>query len=131
MPTYTPRWYPDIKALMAMAIPAEIQSQLKSLLNEIKKLLSENEGRLYKEYYEIWFDAALSNGQDAMETFLMSNELWGGSGSICDSALIEAPIEKRIELQSLLIQLAELQIANGLENPRTVIWSSGFGKRST
>jgi hypothetical protein len=68
---------------------------------------------------------ALSGSDEEFEQFLTSSELWGGSGSIADEALI-GDIERRKKLEMLLINLGRLQIEEGNTNPRTETWVSTF-----
>ncbi len=56
-------------------------------------------------------DAALASCDDAVAAFVMSNELWGGAGSIADQA--------------------REQIAMGYANPRTEMWTSAFNEWHT
>lgn len=46
--------------------------------------------------------AALSGYEEALGTFLVSNELWGGSGSIADQALHQLGRPMRSEAEALL-----------------------------
>ena len=57
-------------------------------------------------------DAALASCDDAVAAFVMSNELWGGAGSIADQALGGRSPE-RLQLERLLIELGREQIAMG------------------
>ena len=57
--------------------------------------------------------------------FLVSNDLWGGAGSIADQGLIKNK-ELRPQLQYLLIELGELQGKMGKVNVRTDMWVSAF-----
>ena len=69
----------------------------------------------------------LESGEDKLWSFLTSNSLWGGSGSIADQALIDEP-ELRRQLESLLIKLGEEQIHQGRVNVRTEMWMKAFRK---
>lgn len=110
---------------------SQTEDELVKKLIEINELLSSHEGWLYSSYYRLWFAAALSGEPEALERFLVSNELWGGSGSLCDSALLDAPLSVRREFQRLIVELAELQLSIGLKNPRTELWSSAYKSWST
>ena len=75
-------------------------------------------------YSEI-VENALNGGETQLESFLISNDLWGGAGSIRDQALIEQPVLRK-KLQRLLIELGELQIALGLVHPKTEFLVSAY-----
>lgn len=62
-----------------------------------------------------------------MWDFLVSNELWGGAGSVADQALLEFPDARR-QLETLLIRLGRSQMSLGRVNVRTEMWVSAFEK---
>jgi len=70
-------------------------------------------------------DAALASCDDAVIAFIVSNELWGGAGSIADQALGSRSPARR-QLEPLLIELGREQLARGHKNPRTEMWTSVF-----
>ena len=70
-------------------------------------------------------DAALAGDENVLWSFLTSNELWGGAGSIADEALGPGR-EARRPLERLLAQLGRAQIAVGRTNPRTENWTLKF-----
>jgi hypothetical protein len=62
-----------------------------------------------------------------LEAFLVSNELWGGAGSIADQAGVgggRSALGRGIE--AALIQLGDEQMQNGKVNPRTAMWLEAF-----
>jgi hypothetical protein len=69
--------------------------------------------------------AALYGSSEDFYRFLSSHELWGGSGSIADQALIEVP-SLRGQLEEGLIELGRLQLAVRRVNPRTEGWVRAF-----
>jgi hypothetical protein len=76
---------------------------------------------------------ALAGADPDLRTFLVSNELWGGSGSIADQAGIDhAGInrgrESRRALEAALIALGRAQMQQGLVNVRTQMWVEAFSK---
>jgi hypothetical protein len=75
-------------------------------------------------------DAALASCDDAVAAFVMSNELWGGAGSIAEQALGGRSPARR-QLETLLIQLGREQIVMGYTNPRTATWTSMFHEWQT
>ena len=70
-------------------------------------------------------DKALKTAEAAITDLLVSNDLWGGAGSIADQALIQNK-ELRRQLQHVLIELGELQQKIGKVNVRTEMWVSIF-----
>ncbi|MBI2814907.1 MAG: hypothetical protein HYX71_11550 [Opitutae bacterium] len=67
-----------------------------------------------------------SNEEDTTLTaFLVSNELWGGAGSIADQAGIGGREAKRV-VEKAMIELGELQLKGGITNVRTKMWTSVF-----
>ena len=67
-------------------------------------------------------------GPDAQcEAFLVSSELWGGSGSIADCAGVgEKRSPVRVKIEHLLLQIGNEQMRSGHVNPRTEMWVSAF-----
>ncbi|MFA6545210.1 MAG: hypothetical protein WCS99_12400 [Limisphaerales bacterium] len=62
-----------------------------------------------------------------MWNFLISNELWGGAGSVADQAVLEFPDARR-QLETLLIRLGRAQMNLGRVNVRTEMWVLAFEK---
>ena len=92
------------------------------LLASLSKLL-----RTGNNHYANLIDETTASGIDQIEKFLVSNELWGGAGSIADQALLENKLLRK-ELELLLIKLGRLQIAEDKVNVRTEMWVSAFEK---
>ena len=98
-------------------------NEIKSLLVILAELLRKGGNNAYANLV----DEAFSSGNPKIEEFLVSNELWGGAGSISDQALLEnKPFRK--ELEVLLIKLGRLQIAKDKVNVRTSMWVNAFEK---
>ena len=70
---------------------------------------------------------ALLGDENKMWDYLVSNELWGGAGSVADQAVIESPDERK-QLELLLIRLGREQMGLGRVNVRTEMWVSAFEK---
>ena len=68
---------------------------------------------------------ALLGDEKKLWDYLTSNELWGGSGSVADQALLELPEERRY-LEGLMIRLGREQMRLGRVNVRTEMWVSVF-----
>jgi hypothetical protein len=66
--------------------------------------------------------------RDKREEFLVSNDLWGGSGSIADQAGVDRDRSLRRKVESALIELGDAQVRNGLVNQRTMSWVDVFRK---
>ncbi len=74
-------------------------------------------------------ETALSGAEDAMEAFLVSNELWGGPGSIADQAAYGQEPEDLRQVERALTALGEVQIRVGKVNPRTEMRVAHFKQR--
>jgi len=70
--------------------------------------------------------AALEGTDSDVHAFLLSNELWGGAGSIADQAGVNCKRMARREIESVLIRLGNEQIRAGKVNVRTAMWVSAF-----
>jgi hypothetical protein len=92
----------------------------KAILAEVAELLEDG----HEDSIAATVRTALSGSGEKLEEFLMSNELWGGSGSIADQSLISG--SHRRTLESLLIKLGKLQLGTGRTNHRTAMWVSAF-----
>jgi hypothetical protein len=95
----------------------EIREKLKQLLD----LLSGGN----ENYQANQVEDALGGSDDNLRTFITSNELWGGAGSIADQALVENR-ESRRKIEAVLAELGEIQIKAGIVNVRTEMWTSAF-----
>lgn len=70
---------------------------------------------------------ALVGDDNRMWGYLVSNELWGGAGSVADQAVMEFPDARR-QLEALLIRLGREQMSLGRTNVRTEMWVAAFEK---
>lgn len=73
---------------------------------------------------------ALASDDETLWKYLTSNELWGGAGSVADQALLDDPATRK-QLEHLMIELGEIQMALGKVNVRTEMWTSAFKKWQT
>jgi hypothetical protein len=71
-------------------------------------------------------EGAIAGPVAGIDTFLSSNELWGGAGSIADCAGGGERSERRREIERVLIQLGNEQMRSGNVNPRTEMWVKAF-----
>ena len=69
---------------------------------------------------------AFEGPEEALRAYLVSNELWGGSGSVADQSGTSAPAATRRGIEKRLIELGDMQAAAGIVNPRTVGWVQAF-----
>jgi len=95
--------------------------EIKDKLKELRDLLSSHG----ENYYAKEIDRALAGPVEKLIAFTTSNELWGGPGSIADSALGESRESKR-KAEAILAELGELQFKAGIVNVRTEMWTSAF-----
>ena len=97
--------------------------RFREILRQIGVILSASEDW----YFANLISDALNSSDLVLAQFLTSNELWGGSGSIADSALSrKARDDQRREFERLMIQLGRLQIDASLMNVRTGMWTGAF-----
>jgi hypothetical protein len=95
--------------------------RVRLLLKQLRDMLESG-----SEYHYVKDIAdALVGDDDALWSFLTSNELWGGAGSIADQGL-GSDREIRRPLEKLLVELGREQIALGRTNARTEMWTSVF-----
>lgn len=74
-------------------------------------------------------ETAADGSDEQLNTFLVSNALWGGSGSIADQAGLGSggrPL-KRKRIEAALVELGQEQLKAGLKNVRTEMWVEAFG----
>ena len=91
----------------------------RELLGEMSVLLEQ-----HNESSNALFDA-LHGDEDKLWHYLVSNDLWGGAGSVADQALL-GDREERKKLEVLMIRLGREQAKLGRVNVRTGMWVSAF-----
>ncbi len=96
-------------------------NELRNILFRLSALLKQGGETDNAERIEV----ILEGGENELWQFLVSNELWGGAGSIADQALIENKALRK-KLQELLIELGEEQEKLKRVNVRTGMWVSAF-----
>ena len=100
---------------------------VRETLRQIAELLREN-GHLE---LAVIVEDAIAGYDRTLDTFLASNDLWGGSGSIADSGGSTRTGERRNERREskmLSLRLAKNRYAWGKVNPRTSMWVTAFSK---
>jgi hypothetical protein len=70
-------------------------------------------------------ERALAGSEQDLVSYLESNELWGGAGSVADSAGVGKEAVRR-SIHAALIDLGEQQIREGVVNRRTRMWVEAF-----
>jgi hypothetical protein len=98
-----------------------IKERLWTALSEITDLL-ESGG---DNHNAAMIRSALAKSDQEIDEFLISNELWGGMGSLADQAFRSDKARHGI-FETLLIELGRLQIEVGKTNIRTEGWVSIF-----
>lgn len=102
---------------------------MREMIEQIRQKLTVLLGVLRKHaenYHAGQIETALSGSDDNLRAFLMSNELWGGPGSVADQALVDFGRPIRREVEAHLADLGEMQIKMGIVNVRTEMWTSTF-----
>jgi hypothetical protein len=70
---------------------------------------------------------ACEGTDEELYAYLLSNDLWGGSGSVADQAGIGTDRgHKRKAIEAALISLGNAQIKNEIVNVRTAGWVQAF-----
>lgn len=87
-----------------------------------KLLLSEND--IYSAQKT---EEALTGSEDDLKAYIISNDLWGGAGSIADQALLKEQ-QSRQKFETIMAELGQLQIRQGIINERTEMWTKAFNK---
>ena len=96
-------------------------------LRELTTRLADALGQCGDDDYVAVVTNALSSPDESLVAFLMSNELWGGSGSIADQAgLTLGRRDGRRRIEQALIELGAEQVRLGQVNIRTASWVSTF-----
>ena len=97
----------------------------------VKKILSERH-ELLIDCEEIHSSQFIQEAYEAkggeLKNFLVSNELWGGAGSIADEACIDNKQHREL-LEKLLIKLGKIQTNAKIVNSRTDMWVTAFSMR--
>src|SRR4051794_1200076 len=72
-------------------------------------------------------EKAVAGSDKELEAFLLSNDLWGGAGSVADQAGGGgARTPHRRDIEAALVALGKEQLSAGKVNERTQTWVSSF-----
>jgi len=99
-------------------------SRMRTQLNRLAGVLSAQG----EEELALTVRSVVSSDDQKLEAFLVSNELWGGAGSIADQAGVTRGRESRRAIEAALIALGRAQVGSGRVNPRTLMWIEAFRK---
>ena len=100
---------------------ADHMTEIRELLEELIQLFLESKATFRATQIE----TAILKDDSGLKEFLISNDLWGGSGSIADDRVTDDPKIRRW-IENLLIQIGDIQMRNGFVNVRTEMWVSAF-----
>ena len=118
----TQKWEgPELATSHARQTSMEEAPGLRPILHEIADLLQEGGERFAADQVR----AALSASDERLRAFVVSNDLWGGAGSIADQSLIDDQL-RRHKLEDLLGALGRIQVGLGSTNPSTEMWLTAF-----
>lgn len=100
------------------------ENSFRPLLAELAKLLSDGGEYRHAELVR----TALSGSDTDLESFLGSNAVWGGAGSLADQAGLRSGsrTDQRRAIEKILAQIGETQIEKGNANTRTPMWVKAF-----
>ncbi len=96
-----------------------MKEEIENILNRIQSLLKKNEEE------NPHLRRALAGDDQDLWSFLVSNELWGGAGSIADQGALANNRDRKL-LENLLIDLGKIQIDAKKLNERTEMWVQVF-----
>jgi hypothetical protein len=102
-----------------MATP-DLRAALDAEIRELQSALAAGSGHFGLSA----INRALLAGGEGLCEFLISNDLWGGSGSIADQAGVGSAQRARIEQALAALGCAQLRV--GVANERTRMWVSAL-----
>jgi hypothetical protein len=74
-------------------------------------------------------EQAISGPESGLDAFVMSDDLWGGAGSVADCAGIIGLCQRtegRRKIERVLTELGNEQVRMQKANPRTASWVKAF-----
>jgi hypothetical protein len=78
----------------------------------------------YRPRWAVEIEQTARKDDTSLKSFLVSNALWGGAGSIADNHVPDEAKQRKI--RDILIRLGILQMELNIVNPRTKGWVSVF-----
>jgi hypothetical protein len=105
-------------------VPTSNEYSFRPLLAELAKILGDCGESRNAELVR----TALSGSDTDLESFLTSNAVWGGAGSLADQAGLRSGSrsDQRRAIEGILAKIGEMQIEKGNVNARTVMWVKAF-----
>jgi hypothetical protein len=100
------------------------KERIKNILVKIQSLLRDG----HETHQAELIQHALDGTEEEFSGFLISDDLWGGPGSVADQALIGDKKARR-ELENLMFQLGRIQVKKNIVNARTKMWTIAFKER--
>lgn len=100
---------------------ADYMTEIRELLEDLIKLFMDCKAPFRAQQVE----TAILKDDAELKEFLVSNDLWGGSGSIADDRVTDDP-KNRKKIENVLIQIGSIQMRYGFVNVRTEMWVSAF-----
>jgi hypothetical protein len=97
---------------------------MREYLKELARVLSDQG----EDALALVVRSVVSGDDPKLNEFLVSNELWGGPGSIADQAGMARGRESRRAIEEVLIRLGQEQMRAGRVNSRTSMWTQVFTK---
>jgi hypothetical protein len=91
-------------------------------LEHLQMVLAERD----EPYWSDTIGGVLLGTSAELEAFVVSDDLWGGSGSLADMVCMEQGRDGRRAVEAALIDLGEVQLREGLVNERTAAWVEAF-----
>jgi hypothetical protein len=99
--------------------------ELRLKLADLEAVLRNNN----ENYFAEMISSVLhSPSVEGLEKLIISNDLWGGAGSVADQAGVGDRDAGRRSIEAALIALGELQTKHDLFNVRTRSWVDAFKK---
>ena len=96
-------------------------TEIRALLEDLIKMFTDCKATFRAQQIE----TAILKDDSGLREFLVSNDMWGGSGSIADDRVADdAKLRRKIE--NLMIQIGSIQMRYGFVNVRTEMWVTAF-----
>jgi hypothetical protein len=100
---------------------ADYMSEIRELLEDLIKLFMDCKATFRAQQIE----TAILKDDSGLREFLVSNDMWGGSGSVADDRVTD-DTKLRRKIENLMIQIGSIQMRNGFVNARTQMWVTAF-----
>ena len=91
-------------------------------LSELMRLLRETGD----DHSANQIEGALVGSDESLRAYLVSNELWGGAGSIADQGGLNGSDDFRSQIQAQMLHIGRMQMSMRMVNVRTEMWVDAF-----